>query len=209
MPLLTTCIGAYPKPDYVKLPDWFNVPAGPDTADPTKLWLDAMEGMGADAEKIVARGIRAAVNDQTDSGIDIPTDGEIARENYIHYHCRHLNGFDFVNLTEKEVRGGTYSASLPSIVGPVSVKDSSIDAVSFEDAHRHNDLALLEPFNTPSVIFGAVAIAKSQVESVEEIKERLLFSAQRQAETVLRSILYDPIASNAASKALICIQRIS
>ncbi len=36
MSLLTTCIGAYPKPDYVKLPDWFNHPAGPDTADPVK-----------------------------------------------------------------------------------------------------------------------------------------------------------------------------
>ena len=31
MPLLTTCIGAYPKPDFVKLPDWFNHPDGPDT----------------------------------------------------------------------------------------------------------------------------------------------------------------------------------
>ena len=57
-----------------------------------------------------------------------------------------------------------------------AVEDSSIDAVSFEDAHRHNDLALLEHFKTTSVIFGAVAIAKSQVESVEEIKERLLLA---------------------------------
>ncbi|MGB7129052.1 MAG: protein kinase [Candidatus Rhabdochlamydia sp.] len=43
----------------------------------------------------------------------------------------------------------------------------------------------------------------------EEIKEHLLFSAQRQAETVLRSVLHYPTAANAASKALICIQRIS
>lgn len=43
----------------------------------------------------------------------------------------------------------------------------------------------------------------------EEIQEHLLFSAQRQAETVLRSIVHYPIVSNAASKALICIQRIS
>jgi 5-methyltetrahydropteroyltriglutamate--homocysteine methyltransferase len=54
-----------------------------------------------------------------------------------------------------------------------AVEDSSIDAVSFEDAHRHNDLALLEKFKTTTVIFGAVAIAKSKVETVEEIRERL------------------------------------
>jgi len=308
MTLLTTCIGAYPKPVYVKLPDWFNVPAGPDTAEPTRLWLKAMDALGPDAPAIIEKGIRDAVSDQVECGIDIPTDGEIARENYIHYHCRHLNGFDFTNLTNKALRGGNYSANLPSITGPVSVReqysvrdwktaqtftnkplkytlpgpmtisdtnsdiyyndskkldsdlaaalnievlalaaagckhiqidepvfvrqvkesldygfenlekvfhgcpqyvvrtvhmccgypdkldhpdypkahrdayhqiadaveDSTIDAVSIEDAHRHNDLALLEYFKTTSVIFGAVAIAKRKVETVEEIRDRL------------------------------------
>ena len=309
MAILTTCIGAYPKPEYVNLPDWFNIPAGPDTADPTKQWLQALEDLGPDAAAIIERGIKEAVHDQVDAGIDIPTDGEIARENYIHYHCRHLNGFDFVNLTNKQVRGGTYAANLPTINGPVSARDlfmtedwkraqaftekplkitmpgpmtvsdtncdayyndpkklgadiaaalnqevlaladagckyiqideplfarkpaealdygfenlerafhgcpdhvcrtvhmccgypdrldhpdypkadpdsyiqiadaieeSSIDAVSFEDAHRHNDLALLEKFKSTTVIFGAVAIAKSRVEPVEEIRDRLI-----------------------------------
>ena len=48
-----------------------------------------------------------------------------------------------------------------------------IDAVSFEDAHRHNDLSLLERLGTTSVIFGVVAIARSEVESVDAIRERL------------------------------------
>lgn len=308
MPILTTCIGSYPKPDFVKLPDWFNIPAGPDTADPTKGWLDALQAMGEDSADIIAKGVAQVIDDQLTAGIDIPTDGEVIRENYIHYHCRHLNGFDFTNLTEKEVRGGTYSANLPSIVGKVSVKKtfladdwkqaqshsnlpvkitmpgpmtvsdtnadlfyqdpiklgadiadalnvevrslaeagcthiqideplfarrptdaleygfenlerafhgapksvvrtvhmccgypdrldhpnypkadpdaylkiadaieySSINAVSFEDAHRHNDLTLLEKLPTTTVIFGAVAIAKSRIEPVEEIAERL------------------------------------
>lgn len=308
MGLVTTCIGAYPKPAYVKLPDWFNIPAGPDTADPTLLWKEAVEALGPDAHEIIARGVHEAVQDQLDAGIDVPTDGEVIRENYIHYHCRHLNGFDFDTLTEKELRGGTYSANLPTVVGPISVRDmfltkdwklaqlvtskpvkitmpgpmtvsdsnadtyyndpvalgadiadalnkevlalanagctniqideplfarkpqaaldygfenlerafhkcsrqvtrtvhmccgypdrldhpdypkadqdayqqiadaieySSINSISFEDAHRHNDLSLLEKLPTTTVIFGAVAIAKSRVETVEEIRDRL------------------------------------
>ena len=123
MALKTTCIGAYPKPDYVKLPDWFNHPAGPDTTDPTALWEKAMADLGPDAESIIAKGVAEAIADQISCGIDIPTDGEISRENYIHYHCRHLQGFDFTNLTAKEVRGGTYEANLPTIVGLVSLRD--------------------------------------------------------------------------------------
>jgi 5-methyltetrahydropteroyltriglutamate--homocysteine methyltransferase len=122
MSIATTCIGAYPKPDFVALPDWFNLPAGPDTSDPTRHWEAAMAALGSDAEAVLTRGVKQAVEDQLQVGIDIPTDGEIPRENYIHYHCRHLNGFDFDCLTEKELRGGTYSAQLPTIVGPVSVK---------------------------------------------------------------------------------------
>ncbi|MCS5553888.1 MAG: 5-methyltetrahydropteroyltriglutamate--homocysteine methyltransferase, partial [SAR324 cluster bacterium] len=93
MGLLTTTIGAYPKPDYVNLPDWFD---DLDKSGPTEGWAEAIEEMGNDAEKIIVKGTYEAVRDQVDAGIDIPTDGEIARENYIHYHCRHLEGMDFV-----------------------------------------------------------------------------------------------------------------
>ena len=54
-----------------------------------------------------------------------------------------------------------------------TIEDSSIDAVSFEDAHRHNDLKLLEQFERTTVILGVVAIAKSEVEPVEAIRDRL------------------------------------
>ena len=308
MTITTTCIGAYPKPESVNLPDWFNNPDGPDTADPTRLWAKAIAEIGEQGLRDLNNGIKQAVLDQLECGIDIPTDGEIIRENYIHYHCRHLNGFDFENLTNKNVRGGTYAANLPTIAGPISLKksyivddwrkaqdftdkplkitlpgpmtvgdtnadafyndprklgldlavalnkeilaladagckhiqvdepvfarqpdnaldygfenlerafhgapkdvirtvhmccgypdrldhpnypkadqdayhriadtieDSSIDAVSFEDAHRHNDLKLLEHFPTTTIILGAVAIAKSTIESVDEIRARL------------------------------------
>ena len=59
-----------------------------------------------------------------------------------------------------------------------AIEDSTIDVVSFEDAHRHNDLSLLEHFKNTAIIFGAVAIAKSRVEPVEEIRERLQAALQ-------------------------------
>jgi 5-methyltetrahydropteroyltriglutamate--homocysteine methyltransferase len=54
-----------------------------------------------------------------------------------------------------------------------AIEASSINAISLEDAHRYNDLSLLERFQTTSVIFGAVAIADSRLETVEEIRARL------------------------------------
>ena len=54
-----------------------------------------------------------------------------------------------------------------------AIEASSIQAISFEDAHRHNDLSLLENFKTTTVIFGVIAVANSRVETVEAITHRL------------------------------------
>ena len=311
MPLMTTCIGAYPKPDYVPIQDWFQMEGGL-TGDSNKVTRQATEALAkadAEATELFDRATAAAVNDQIECGIDIPTDGEQRRENYIHYHCRHLNGFDFENLTKLTVRDGAYTTELPSITGKITPKgnhfldrdfeiaqhasdrpvkltvpgpttimdttanlhyeddkalafdladalnfeiralaeagctfiqvdeplfarnveralaygveclercfhgvpdnvtrvmhmccgypehlddekyhkadpqcyfdlagavdESSINQVSIEDAHRHNDLSLLERFSSSTVILGAVAIAQSRIEPVEEIVERL------------------------------------
>lgn len=59
------------------------------------------------------------MDDQVASGIDIPTDGEQRRENYIHYHCRHMRGPDFDTLTSKVHRNGAAIADLPAITGRI------------------------------------------------------------------------------------------
>jgi 5-methyltetrahydropteroyltriglutamate--homocysteine methyltransferase len=51
--------------------------------------------------------------------------------------------------------------------------DLTFDQVSIEDAHCCNDLALLDLFATKQVIFGSVAVARSRIESVEEVMMRL------------------------------------
>ena len=306
--MLTTAIGAYPKPDEVPIKDWFQRDGGTDTAEPTAGYAETLRRYGPRLEAILDRATVEVVREQVDLGIDVPTDGEVRRENYIHYHCRHLAGIDFEHLTEKQMRGH-YQALLPTIRGPVqalrqpflvrdwqvaqsatrnpvkitvpgpltigdSVADDfyrdprirgaaladalnveirrlaeagcpviqvdepvfarraedalafglehlercfhkvprgaervvhvccgypdrldaedypkapreaylqladgldevAVDAVSIEDAHRPNDLALLERFARTKVIFGVIAIAKSRVEQVEEVRARL------------------------------------
>lgn len=122
--MLTTVIGAYPKPQYLNIPDWFRSAEGTDNATPTKDWLQAVESLGNEAEEIICKACKEVIEEQTKVGINIPTDGEVRRENYIHYHCRHLNGIDFNNLTKKSARTGNYECWLPTITDKVSAGNS-------------------------------------------------------------------------------------
>lgn len=54
-----------------------------------------------------------------------------------------------------------------------ALDQAEVDAISIEDAHRPSDLHLLELFERSTVILGLVAIAKTRVESVDEIRVRL------------------------------------
>tara|TARA_Y100000588_G_C14153066_1_gene881389 strand:- start:111 stop:1166 length:1056 start_codon:yes stop_codon:yes gene_type:complete len=124
MTIITTVIGAYPKPNYLNITDWFNAEGGTDTANPTKFYKNEIRKMGENAEVIFKRAAKEVIKDQLDCGIDIVTDGEIKRENYIHYHCRHLNGVDFNTLTEKVARTGNYKCLLPTVTSKISATDS-------------------------------------------------------------------------------------
>jgi len=122
--MITTVIGSDPKPHYLKITDWFNATGGTDTENPTKYYEEEIKKMGNEIEKIFIRATKDVIKDQEDCGIDIITDGEVRRENYIHYHCRHLNGIDFSNLTEKTARTGNYKCWLPTITNRVTAGES-------------------------------------------------------------------------------------
>ena len=49
--MLTTVIGAYPKPSYLKITDWFNATGGTDTQFPTKFYSNEIKQMGNEAEE--------------------------------------------------------------------------------------------------------------------------------------------------------------
>ena len=54
-----------------------------------------------------------------------------------------------------------------------TIEDSIIDTISIEDAHRFNDLKLLEIFKNKKVIFGLIKVASSELEDVDEIIDRI------------------------------------
>jgi len=130
--LLTTTIGAYPKPGCTPIGDWFPDPddtdAGAKGEGLLKRWERAgyqerLARAGEAAEEAFVKAIEEVVRDQVDAGIDIPTDGEVRRENYIFYQCRNLNGIDFDHLTEKVARDGAFTARVPTITGEVTPRD--------------------------------------------------------------------------------------
>lgn len=156
MTILTTTIGAYPKPEFVKIPDWFE-DRTEVMRNPTKDYEQAIEALGGEAAEILARGTKEAVLDQVNAGIDIPTDGEIRRENYIHYHCRHIDGIDFEHLTTINIRGGAYAdAKLPTITGPVSARDTFLPD-DWREAQSFTDRPIKITMPGPMTIAGTLA----------------------------------------------------
>ena len=59
-----------------------------------------------------------------------------------------------------------------------SIDQSLVAAVSIEDAHRFNDLTLLERFTRSTVVLGVVAIARSRIETTAEVSQRLMNALQ-------------------------------
>ena len=129
MPLLVTTLGAFPKPSYVDVPDWFSV--APTAATRA---MNARQSQTAALDSI-DRGVAEVVRIQAEAGVDIPTDGEVARENYVHYHCRRLQGFDFATLTRRTLRDGSWEAEVPTVVGPIGASAPFIGPtrIVFED----------------------------------------------------------------------------
>ncbi len=115
--MLTTTIGAFPKPDSIPLTDWFTKQHG----DYTATYLGELASTTDDA---LDAAVHDVVTAQVEAGLDVPTDGEIRRENYIHYLCRHLGGIDFDTLSHRMIRGVT-SSMLPTITGPVTASSDS------------------------------------------------------------------------------------
>ena len=117
-PIPTTTIGAFPKPFYVPVRDWFDISretGGMNASQTTIDYTTDSANLNTKDEALFVRAAKEVIDIQIRSGVTIPTDGEVRRENYIHYHCRKLDGFDFINLENRVLRDGAYVTDLPAI----------------------------------------------------------------------------------------------
>lgn len=137
MSIRTTCIGAYPKPDYIEIGNFAET--GQQDSGITRAFTYTNDGAGEVAEELLIEATRAAIEDQLACGVDIPTDGEQRRENYIHYHCRNLAGIDFVNLTRKVHRNGAAVADLPTIRARIEPRGNHFLDRDFRIAQQFSD----------------------------------------------------------------------
>ena len=51
--------------------------------------------------------------------------------------------------------------------------NSIVDSISIEDAHRYNDLNLLNKYKNKKIIFGVFKIASSKIDSEKDIYDRV------------------------------------
>jgi len=115
----TTTIGAYPKPSYLKIPDWFQ------NIDNTPIdWDRAWKLLGNQKDKLIKKACQEVIKEQETVDIGIITDGEVRRENYVLYHCRHLKGINFSKLTKKAVRSGSYVSWFPTVTSKITAGES-------------------------------------------------------------------------------------
>ncbi len=149
--MLATTIGTFPKPPGVPVTDWFGKPDG----DYTSTYLAELAAAGDDATRLLDDATRRVVRAQVDAGIDVPTDGEIRRENYIHYQCRSIDGIDFRTLTATRMRGTT-DARVPTVTGPISARPGPL-ARDFAIAQAATDRPVKMTLPGPMTIADSIA----------------------------------------------------
>src|SRR5579871_490845 len=103
----TTIAGSLPKPEWL--------------AEPNILWAP----WKASGEAL-ARAKRDAtlvwLKLQEDCGIDIVTEGEQARQHFVHGFLEKIEGIDFARKVEMGIRKNRYKAMVPQVVAPLQLR---------------------------------------------------------------------------------------
>ena len=86
-------------------------------------------------------------------------------EKITHICCGYPDKLDAVDYPKAPINSYHQIAEL--------LDNSIIDSISLEDAHRYNDLSLLNKFTQSKIILGLIKIASSEEETVSEIQKRV------------------------------------
>lgn len=130
----TTTLGSYPKPSYLPIPDWFGTIGSDNFLLQYQRFQEKRDSGACDSmERLLTRATREILRVQWDAGIDIVTDGEVARDDYIYAFCRGLGGVTFSRRRTRVMRAGTWEAAVPVIEGMLE-HNGSIFRQDFERA---------------------------------------------------------------------------
>ncbi|QJW84000.1 methionine synthase [Ramlibacter terrae] len=103
----TSIAGSLPKPGWL--------------AEPRKLW-PRWRAEGEALREAQADATLLWIKAQEDAGLDIVTDGEQARQHFVHGFLEQVEGIDRDNKVTVAIRGGRYDAQVPQVVGPLSLR---------------------------------------------------------------------------------------
>ena len=131
--LETTIAGSLPKPAWL--------------AKPRMLWAPwQLEGEALAEAKRDATLL--ALKEQEDAGIDIVSDGEQARQHFVHGFLEQIEGIDFARRVTMGIRNNRYKAEVPTVTGPLRRKST---------VHRFEARNRPRPYATPAQIHPARA----------------------------------------------------
>src|ERR1700741_988405 len=103
----TTTAGSVPKPEGV--------------AEPNMLWAP-WKSQGDELTRAKRDATMLAVKVQEDAGIDILTEGEQARQHFVHGFLEKVEGIDFAHKVEMGIRKDRYKAMVPQVVAPLTLR---------------------------------------------------------------------------------------
>lgn len=137
----TTIAGSLPKPEWL--------------AEPNMLWAP-WKSQGDELVRAKRDATMLAVKVQEDAGIDIVTEGEQARQHFVHGFLEKIEGIDFTHKVEMGIRKDRYKAMVPQVFAPLRLK-GRVHAEEARVARTHTKKKLKFTLPGPMTIIDTIA----------------------------------------------------
>jgi 5-methyltetrahydropteroyltriglutamate--homocysteine methyltransferase len=137
----TTIAGSLPKPEWL--------------AEPNMLWAP-WKAKGDELARAKRDATLLAVKMQEDAGIDILTEGEQARQHFVHGFLEKIEGIDFAHKVEMGIRKDRYKAMVPQVVAPLQLRER-VHAFEARVARTHTKRKLKFTLPGPMTIIDTIA----------------------------------------------------
>jgi 5-methyltetrahydropteroyltriglutamate--homocysteine methyltransferase len=137
----TTIAGSLPKPEWL--------------AEPNMLWAPWKQ-QGEHLVRAKRDATVLALKLQEDAGIDIVTEGEQARQHFVHGFLEKIEGIDFAHKVQMGIRKDRYKAMVPQVVAPLALT-GRVHADEARTARSHTSRRLKFTLPGPMTIIDTIA----------------------------------------------------